>query len=122
MPREGSLSGDSQYARVYQRGRAWGDDLLVLKALPNGTGSNRYGFVVSKRVGNAVARNRVKRRLREIARLTPTHEGWDLVLIARKGAGEADYRRLEGAVKGLLRRARLSAEGNHAGGEAGKRQ
>ena len=49
----------------------------------------RVGFTCSKKVGNAVARNRAKRRLREVARLIlPTHgrAGWDYVLIGRHGA------------------------------------
>jgi len=51
--------------------------------------STRVGFTCSKKVGNAVARNRAKRRLREVARLVlPTHgrPGWDYVLIGRSGA------------------------------------
>lgn len=44
----------------------------------------RVGFTCSKKVGNAVARNRAKRRLREIARLQPLRAGWDYVLIGRK--------------------------------------
>ncbi len=49
----------------------------------------RVGFTCSKKVGNAVARNRAKRRLREVARLVlPTHghDGWDYVLIGRANA------------------------------------
>jgi len=53
----------------------------------DGTDDVRVGFTCSKKVGNAVARNRAKRRLREIARLVlPTHgrKGWDYVLVGRK--------------------------------------
>lgn len=49
----------------------------------------RVGFTCSKKIGNAVARNRAKRRLREIARLTlpqDGHRGWDYVLVGRPGA------------------------------------
>ena len=85
--------------------------MVVLKALPNELGSNRYGFSVGKRLGNAVVRNRVKRRLREGARLTPTKEGWDMVFIARRPAASADYHTLRDAVEELLGRARLLDSG-----------
>ncbi|RVT87182.1 ribonuclease P protein component [Rhodobacteraceae bacterium CCMM004] len=62
---------------------------FVLQARDRGDGdAARVGFTCSKKVGNAVARNRAKRRLREIARLTlPAHgrPGWDYVLIGRAG-------------------------------------
>ena len=70
------------------RGRKVVMDGFLLQARKRGdeTGAMRVGFTCSKKVGNAVARNRAKRRLREIARLTlPTkgRAGWDYVLIGR---------------------------------------
>ena len=56
--------------------------------------SFRLGLTVSRKVGNAVTRNRAKRRLREIVRLYPTPEkltGWDIVLIARTSASEREF-------------------------------
>jgi len=59
----------------------------------------RVGFTCSKKVGNAVARNRAKRRLREIARLVLTsqgYDGWDYVLIGRKDTTAArDFQKLQ---------------------------
>ncbi len=63
--------------------------MLVLKAAPNGLEGNRYGFSVGRRVGIAVVRNRVKRRLREVARLARVKAGWDMVFIARGAAASA---------------------------------
>jgi ribonuclease P protein component len=102
------LRKNSEFANVRSRGRAWACELVVLKVVPNGLGWNRYGFVVGKRVGTAVVRNKVKRRLREIARLTPTEPGWDMVFIARPGASTASYRELSSAVARLLRKARVA--------------
>jgi len=69
----------------------------------------RIGFSVSKRVGSAVIRNRVKRRLREAIRrrLWKTLPGWDMILIARPEAADAEYAALADEVHDLLRRARL---------------
>ena len=83
--------------------------LLVMRVLPNGLNWSRFCFVTGKRVGNAVVRNRIKRRLREVVRNSTTAAGWDSVLIARKGAGEADFKQLERAVHNLIRRTRLDA-------------
>jgi ribonuclease P protein component len=86
--------------------------------LPNGLGSTRYGFAVGRRVGKAVVRNRIKRRLREILRKTSLSPGWDVVLIARIPAAQADYHRLEKSVLALLMRAGLLI-GEHEGARSG---
>lgn len=89
--------------------------MMVLLVLPNDLGASRYGFAVGKRVGGAVVRNRVRRRLREAIRLTPTKDSWDMVFIARQAAAEADYHVLKRAAQELLARAQLLANGGKAG-------
>ncbi len=78
-----------------------------MKAMPNGLDLSRYGLSVTKKVGKAVKRNRVKRLLREIMRLQCLKPGWDIVLIARPVAADSDYHGLEEAVTRLLARAQL---------------
>jgi len=104
------LTKTAQYALVYDKGSSWVSDLVVMKVLPSGLALSRYGFSVSRRVGKAVVRNRVKRLLREILRLTPVQPGWDIIFIARPLAASADYANLEKSVKRLLSRARLLTE------------
>lgn len=87
------------------------DSLMVMKILPNGLNLSRYGFSVTKRVGKAVQRNRLKRLLREITRLRPVKPGWDIVFIARSVAVAADYHQLEETVIKLLAQSQL-LEGN----------
>ena len=110
MRGEEHLTKPDQYALVYHKGGSWVSDLVVMKALPNGLGLSRFGFSVSRRVGNAVVRNRVKRLLREILRLAPLRPGWDIIFIARSLIAGANYARLEKSVKGLLSRAQLLME------------
>ncbi|MEK7777204.1 MAG: ribonuclease P protein component [Chloroflexota bacterium] len=92
---------------LLSEGKSWANRLLVLKARPNGMSTSRVGFSISKRVGNAVIRNRVKRRLREVVRQADLQDGWDLVFIARGPAAQADFSQAQGAAYELLRRARV---------------
>lgn len=107
MRRKGRLTKSSEFARVIRFGRGWSNSLLVLKAYPNGEHDTRFGFSVSRRVGKAVVRNKVKRRLKEAARSLSTQEGWDVVIISKKWAARADYWRLRSSLLNLLDRAKL---------------
>ncbi|MEE8420229.1 MAG: ribonuclease P protein component [Dehalococcoidales bacterium] len=107
MTRGAYLTKTAQYALVYRGGSSWVDRLVVMKVLPNSLDLTRCGFSVSRRVGSAVVRNRVKRRLREIMRLTPLPPGWDIVFIARPRVAAARYDNIEKSVRGLLTRAGL---------------
>ena len=107
MRREEYLTKPQQYAMVYSKGSSWVSELVVMRALPNGLALSRFGFSVSKRVGKAVTRNRVKRLLREILRKLPVKSAWDVVFIVRPAAATADYSTLKSSVEGLLSKASL---------------
>ena len=101
------LTKSEQYAVVYEKGSSWADGKVVMKALPNGLAWSRYGFSVGRRVGGAVVRNQVKRRLREILRSAQLKPGWDIIFIARPPAAGADFAGLGRSVQNLLSRAGL---------------
>ena len=69
---------------------------VVLYCLKNGHNANRLGITVGSKVGNAVIRNRVRRRLKENYRISEDmfSKGWDLVLVARVRAGEAGFKEI----------------------------
>jgi len=85
MQRRLRLRRTDDFARLRAAGRVWRHPWLVLSMTTNGLPHNRYGFVTSKQVGGAAARNRVRRVLREAVRqLHPRlRPGHDLALIAR---------------------------------------
>lgn len=107
MQRRFRLTGEKHFSLLYREGRSWANHHLVLKALPNGLEDSRFGFSTSRRLGNAVTRNRVKRRLREAIRSTTVKTGWDVLVIGRNAAATADFRQLYQALHNLLHRAKL---------------
>ena len=109
MRRHLRLRRRKDFDAVFGQGRAWANQFLVLRSVPNQLEHNRFGFVTSKRVGKAVVRNRVRRRLREAVRSLPSRPGWDVVISAKRAASEADFHQLKAALADLLGRARLLA-------------
>ena len=106
LTKDRRLRKASDFKAVQREGRSWDSRLVVMRVRANGTGKTRVGFSVSRRLGKAVIRNLVKRRLREAARSAPLPAGWDVVLIARTGAARATYAELLKAVMDVSGRAR----------------
>ena len=111
LPRELRLRENRRFQAVYRRGRSWPDRHLVVHALPSREPGRRFGFVVSKKVGGAVLRNRVRRLLREACRalLAGVPSGVDVVIVARAAAAEASLEKLMAEMRSLFQRAGLSA-------------
>jgi ribonuclease P protein component len=87
-----------------RRGRRTRTHLIRVNALDNGLDHNRYGFAVSRRVGNAVVRNRTKRRLREIVHQVPTTPGHDVLVTANEAITNASFQELTRAFMSACRK------------------
>ena len=111
MRRHLRLRRRKDFDAVFQKGQVLTNRLLVLRSLPNQLPHNRYGFITSKRLGKAVVRNRVRRRLREGVHSFPTRAGWDVIISARAPAAQADFHELKAAVANLFVRADILVEG-----------
>ena len=91
------LKNNFEFRRVYGRGKSLAAPHIVLYCRKNRLGKNRLGVTVSAKLGHAVERNRVRRRLREIYRLHESEflPGFDLIVVARGRGISASYRKLE---------------------------
>ena len=106
-----SLKLNHVFRRLYHTS-GFGDGFLVLYARKNRTPGNRVGITVSKKLGKAHVRNRTRRRLREIYRLNEHRfaRGYDIVVVARSAAVDADFAVLERAYLNLAKKAGILSE------------
>lgn len=95
-----SLKKNSDFQKVYKRGKSYANRYLVLYVLKNGTECNRIGISVSKKVGNSIVRHRLKRLIKEAYRLQENifYSGLDIVVIARMSAKDISYKKTESAL------------------------
>ena len=108
-----TLKKNREFGLVYSRGKSFGGRYIALRVLPRRSGGIRVGFSVSKKVGGAVVRNKVRRRLKECVRaeLPSISKNAHLIFIARPAAESAEFSELKTEVHSLLKRGGLFGEG-----------
>lgn len=101
------LRRTEEFRACYRRGRMYKGSTVVLHVLPNNESHTRVGFSVTKRLGKAVQRNLVRRRLQAIVRECELAPGFDVVIAARVRAKDVTFAELKSGVCALLRRSGL---------------
>ena len=107
-----TMNKNYEFHRLYSKGTSAVTPYLVVYARRSKRQGNRIGFTVSTKLGHAVVRNRVRRRLREIYRLHEEQlcKGCEIVVVARTRAAAANYRQLEQAALGAFKKLGLLVE------------
>jgi len=112
FPRSARVRSRADYLKIQRSGKKMGGRYLILLSMDNGLPASRFGITVSRKTGNAVTRNRIKRRIRELQRLHRESivPGKDIVVIATRMASEATFETMQAEYTNLVERAGL-AEG-----------
>jgi len=106
LPHEWRLVRRAEFEAVYRGGRRRTSATFVIFLRPNGSEKTRFGMSVKKALGNAVARNRIRRRVREALRLHREEivPGWDVVIHPNRAAGTMEFAKLEAELLALMPR------------------
>ncbi|PBH43664.1 ribonuclease P protein component [Clostridioides difficile] len=105
------LKKDSDFRKVYKHGKSFANKYLVIYILKNKSDYSRVGISVSKKVGKAITRNRVRRLIKEAYRLNIDEKikpGYDIVFIARVSSKAATFKDIDKSIKNLVKRTDIS--------------
>jgi len=107
-----TLKKNHEFRRLYRKGTSAVGGGMVVYCRRNSLGRNRLGVTVSVKLGNAVKRNRARRRLREVYRLNAPslRQGWDIVLVARGRTLTASWKELNDSFLRLSRKLGLTGD------------
>ena len=107
-----SLNKNHEFRRLYNKGKNAASRCVVVYCKRNGRAENRLGITVSAKLGGAVQRNRIRRRLKEIYRINEQtlRTGYDIVLVARMHSRNARFSELETTVLYLLKKLGLQID------------
>jgi ribonuclease P protein component len=112
MKERTTVKENYEFRRMYSKGKSGVSSYLVVYFRPNRCGNNRLGVTVSAKLGHAVVRNRIRRRIREIFRLNQPKlkQGYDMIVVARGRSVRASYQEMDRAFLSVCRKLELLEE------------
>ena len=105
MEKKYRLRKNMEFKKVYSGGKSYWNRNLILYVRKNELENSRIGITITKKIGNAVVRNRIRRRIKEIIRLKLGNikDGYDLIIIPKKNVQDISYKDLESAMIHIMR-------------------
>ncbi len=109
LKKDNRLKKKYQFNYVYKSGEHFSDKAIVLYVTPSKTKSIKVGFAVTKKIGHAVTRNKIRRRLREIVQkhLPNFKQNYNIIVVAREGIVDFSFDELEKEFVCLIKKAKL---------------
>lgn len=100
MEKKFRIRKNMEFKNIYKVGKNYWNRNLVLYVRKNGLNETRVGYTITKKIGNAVTRNKMRRRMKEIYRLNfhNIKEGYDLIFIAKRSIVNISYDELESSM------------------------
>lgn len=115
MNKKQRLKSNREFRIVYDKGKSFANKYLVMFFIKNSFEYNRVGFSATKKLGKAVVRNKVKRRMKEAYQINnyKVEQGYDIVFLARVNAKDVKYKDIESAERHLFKISKLLRKVNN---------
>ncbi|OLS02717.1 ribonuclease P protein component [Tissierella creatinophila] len=109
MEKKYRIRKNMEFKNIYKVGKNYWNRNLILYVKNNGLNETRVGYTITKKIGNAVTRNKIRRRMKEIYRLNfhNIKDGYDLIFIAKRSIVDISFEELEGSMIHIMSIAKL---------------